>query len=41
MEPTEADKLKARRVQTLLYVLTAVMIGAPLLIYFLRHVQRS
>jgi len=36
MEPTEAEKLKARRVQLLLYALMAVMIGTPLLIYVLR-----
>jgi hypothetical protein len=35
MEPTEAEKLKARRVQLLLYVLMAVMIGLPLVLYFL------
>jgi hypothetical protein len=34
MEPTEAEKLKARRVQLLLYVLMALMIGIPLLVYF-------
>jgi hypothetical protein len=36
MEPTEAEKLKARRVQRLLYVLIAVMIGIPLLIFILQ-----
>lgn len=36
MEPTEAEKLKARRVQLLLYMLMVIMIGAPLLFYFLR-----
>jgi len=36
MEPTEAEKLKARRVQLLLYALIAIMIGVPVLIYFLR-----
>jgi hypothetical protein len=34
MEPTEAEKLKARRVQLFLYVLTALMIGVPVLIFF-------
>lgn len=41
MEPTEAEKLKARRVQALLYVLIAVMIGVPLLVYLIRHSGRS
>lgn len=36
MEPTDAEKLKARRVQLLLYALMAVMIGAPAVIFFLR-----
>jgi hypothetical protein len=36
MEPTEAEKRKARNVQRLLYLLVAVMIGVPVLIYFLR-----
>jgi hypothetical protein len=36
MEPTEAEKIKARRVQRLLYVLMALMIGVPWLIFFLR-----
>jgi hypothetical protein len=36
MEPTDAEKLKARRVQLLLYALVAVMIGVPVLIFFLR-----
>jgi hypothetical protein len=36
MEPTEAEKLKGRRVQLLLYVLIAVLIGVPVAIYFLR-----
>jgi hypothetical protein len=33
MEPTEAEKLKARRVQRLLYGLVALMIGIPLIIF--------
>ncbi|MGH7945259.1 MAG: hypothetical protein ACREH8_23830 [Opitutaceae bacterium] len=33
MEPTEAEKLKARHVQRLLYVLMAVMIGIPAVIF--------
>ena len=33
MEPTDAEKLKARRVQRLLYVLVALMIGIPLIIF--------
>jgi hypothetical protein len=36
MEPTEAEKLKARRVQLLLYALIAAMIGIPVAIYLLR-----
>lgn len=36
MEPTDAEKLKARRVQLLLYVLMALMIGVPLVIFVLR-----
>jgi hypothetical protein len=36
MEPSEAEKLKARRVQLLLYVLVALMIGIPLVIFILR-----
>jgi hypothetical protein len=36
MEPTEAEKLKARRVQLLLYALMALMIGVPVVILFLR-----
>jgi len=39
MEPTEAEKLKARRVQRLLYWLVALMIGIPLII-FLRQTFR-
>ena len=35
MEPTEAEKLKAHRVQQLLYVLMALMIGLPLVIFIL------
>jgi len=36
MEPTEAEKIKGRRVQLLLYALVAVMIGVPVAIFFLR-----
>jgi hypothetical protein len=36
MEPTDAEKLKARRVQLLLYALVAIMIGVPVVIFFLR-----
>jgi hypothetical protein len=36
MEPTEAEKLKARRVQLFLYLLTAAMIAVPVLIFFFR-----
>jgi hypothetical protein len=33
MEPSEAEKLKARRVQLILYVLMALMIGIPLAVF--------
>lgn len=36
MEPTDAEKLKARRVQQLLYVLIALMIGIPMVIFILQ-----
>jgi hypothetical protein len=36
MEPTEAEKRQARRVQRLLYALVAFMIVVPVIIYFLR-----
>jgi hypothetical protein len=36
MEPTEAEKLKARRVQLLLYALVAILIGVPVVIFYLR-----
>jgi hypothetical protein len=36
MEPSEAEKLKARRVQLLLYWMVAVMIGVPAVIFVLR-----
>jgi uncharacterized membrane protein len=36
MEPTEAEKRKGRRVQLFLYVLVALMIGIPLVIFILR-----
>jgi ABC-type phosphate transport system permease subunit len=36
MEPTDAEKLKARRVQQLLYVLIALMIGIPTVIFILQ-----
>jgi hypothetical protein len=36
METSEAEKLKARRVQRLLYALIAVMIGVPVLLFVLR-----
>jgi len=37
MDATEAEKAKARRVQWLLYALMFVMIGAPVLVFFLRR----
>jgi hypothetical protein len=36
MEPTEAEKLKAQRVQLFLLLMTGLMIGVPVLIFFLR-----
>lgn len=33
MEPSEAEKLKARRVQLLLYGMMALMIGIPTMIF--------
>jgi hypothetical protein len=36
MESTEAEKLKARRVQRLLYVLMALMITLPLFIFLVK-----
>jgi len=36
MEPSEAEKLKARRLQLLLYVLMGLMIGVPIVIYVVR-----
>jgi hypothetical protein len=37
MEPTEAEKLKARRTQLFLLLLTFAMIAAPAAIYILRR----
>ena len=37
MDATEAEKANARRVQRLLYCLMVVMIGAPLIVFLLRH----
>jgi hypothetical protein len=36
MEPTEAEKLKARRAQRLLYLLMALMMAIPAIIFVLR-----
>jgi hypothetical protein len=36
MEPTDAEKRHARRVQRLLYALVVFMIVVPAIIYFLR-----
>jgi uncharacterized membrane protein len=41
MEPSEAEKLKGRRVQRLLYALMAVMIGVPLVIFVLQTIRQS
>jgi hypothetical protein len=37
MDATEAEKVKARKVLVLLFALTAVMVGAPVILFFLRH----
>lgn len=39
MEPSEAEKLKARRVQLLLYWMMAVMIGVPTVIFVLQSIR--
>jgi hypothetical protein len=36
MEPTDGEKLKARRIQLFLYVLMALMIGIPVMMYWLK-----
>jgi hypothetical protein len=36
MEPTDAEKLKALRVQRLLYLLIILMISIPAIIFILR-----
>lgn len=36
MEPSEAEKLKGRRAQLLLYVLMFVMIVLPVIAFFVR-----
>jgi hypothetical protein len=36
MEPDPAEKAKAARIQRLLYVIMAVMILAPVVVYLLR-----
>jgi hypothetical protein len=41
MEPTEAEKLKGRRTQRLLYVLVGLMIGIPVLIFVFQTIQAS
>jgi hypothetical protein len=37
MEPTEAEKLKGRRTQVFLILLTVVMIAAPVILYLFRR----
>ena len=37
MDATATEKAKARRVQWFLYGLVVVMVGAPLIVFFLRH----
>ncbi len=36
MDATEAEKAQARRTQRMLYILMAVMIGVPVLVFVLR-----
>jgi hypothetical protein len=36
VEPTEAEKLQARRTQRLLYALVVIMIVVPAIIFYLR-----
>jgi hypothetical protein len=40
MEPTDAEKLKARRVQLLLYALMALMIGIPVAFFVVRSLRQ-
>lgn len=35
MEPTEAQKAKAQRAQTILYIVMAILIAAPLVLFWL------
>ena len=37
MDAIDTEKAKARRVQVLLYWLVAVMVGVPVVWFFLRH----
>lgn len=37
MDPTEAEKIKAQRVQIVLIVLIAFMVTLPLFLYFIVH----
>ena len=39
MEPTEAEKIKARRVQRFLYILMALMIGIPTVIFLVQTLR--
>jgi hypothetical protein len=39
MPPDDHEKMRARRVQVALYILTFLMIAVPLLIFWLRHVK--
>jgi hypothetical protein len=41
MEPTEAEKLKGQRVQRLLFLLMALMISAPLIIFALQTLKQG
>jgi hypothetical protein len=40
MEPTDAEKLKARRVQLLLNALMALMIGIPVAFFVVRSLRQ-
>lgn len=37
VEPTEAEKARAARAQVILYVVMAILIALPFLVYWLKH----
>jgi hypothetical protein len=39
MEPSDAEKRKARNVQRLLYVMMVLMIGIPLIIFVMQSIR--